>query len=105
MCSRVKYKTGTGTVIVGRNMDWTAKMGTQLYVMPKGIERQGMVEDNPAKWTSKYASVVSAVWDCAVADGMNEAGLTARMLYLAETQYGKRDTARPGLSVSIWVQY
>lgn len=105
MCSRVKYKTGTGTVIVGRNMDWTAKMGTQLYVMPKGIERQGMVEDNPAKWTSKYGSVVSAVWDCGVADGMNEAGLTARMLYLAETQYGKRDTARPGLSVSIWVQY
>ncbi|HXV79232.1 MAG TPA: linear amide C-N hydrolase, partial [Candidatus Binatia bacterium] len=36
MCSRIQYKTGTGTHIVGRNMDWTEKMGTKLYVFPKG---------------------------------------------------------------------
>lgn len=95
MSSRIKYRTGTGTVIIRWNMDWTAKMGTQLYVMPKGIERQGMVDENPAKWTSKYGSVVSTVWECVVADGMNEAGLTARMLYLAETQYEKRDHCPP----------
>jgi choloylglycine hydrolase len=105
MCSRIKYQTESGTVIVGRNMDWTETMGTKLCIMPKGIERQGMVDENPLKWTSKYGSVVATVWDCCTADGMNEAGLTARMLYLAETQYGKRDTTRPGISVSIWVQY
>jgi choloylglycine hydrolase len=105
MCSRIKYVTESGTVIIGRNMDWTEKMGTKLFVMPKGIARQGMVEENPLKWKSKYGSVVASVWDCCTADGMNEAGLTARMLYLAETQYGKRDATRPGLSVSIWVQY
>lgn len=60
----------------------------RLYVMPKGIERQGMVEEDAAKWTSKYGSVVSTVWECAVADGMTEVGLTERMVYLR-----KRSTA------------
>jgi hypothetical protein len=36
-------------------------MGTKLYVMPRGIERQGMTPTNPMKWTSKYGSVVGAI--------------------------------------------
>ena len=104
-CSRAMWTAKGQPVLVGRNMDWTARMGTKLYVMPKGIERTGLTEANPAKWTSKYGSVVATVWDCAAPDGMNEAGLTARSLYLAETKYGDRDPARAGLSVSIWVQY
>jgi penicillin V acylase-like amidase (Ntn superfamily) len=104
-CSRVLWNVKGQPVLVGRNMDWTGRMGTKLYVMPKGIEREGLVEINPIKWTSKYGSVVAASWDSAVSDGMNEAGLSARMLYLAETNYGDRDAARPGLSVSLWAQY
>jgi penicillin V acylase-like amidase (Ntn superfamily) len=105
MCSRVLWTADGQPVLVGRNMDWTERMGTKLYAMPKGIERQGLVETNPLTWTSKYASVTTAVWDCAIPDGMNEAGLTARALYLAETKYGDRDAAQPGVSVSLWCQY
>ena len=36
---------------------------------------------------------------------MNEAGLVANILYLAETKYGDRDLAREGISVSLWCQY
>lgn len=86
-------------------MDWTERMGTKLYAMPKGIEREGLVDTNPARWVSKYGSIVASIWDCAVADGMNEAGLTANALYLAETNYGKRDGSLPGVSVSLWIQY
>lgn len=105
MCSRILWNMEGQPVLVGRNMDWTERMGTKLYAMPTGIERQGLVETDPITWTSKYGSVVAAVWDCAVPDGVNEAGLTASMLYLAETGYGERDTTRPGLSVSLWAQY
>jgi penicillin V acylase-like amidase (Ntn superfamily) len=104
-CSRALWKPKGQPVLVGRNMDWTARMGTKLYVMPKGIEREGLVQDNPLKWTSKYGSVVATIWDGAAADGINEAGLNANVLYLAETKYGERDPARPGLSVALWVQY
>jgi len=104
-CSRALWKPEGQPVLVGRNMDWTERMGTELYVMPRGIERQGMTETNPASWTSKYGSVVAVIWDGATADGMNEAGLNANLLYLAETKYGDRDPARKGISVSLWAQY
>jgi len=105
MCSRIQYKTGSGTHIIGRNMDWTEKMGTTLCVFPKGIKREGLTKTNPAKWTSKYGSIAVGVWDGATTDGMNEAGLVANILYLAETKYGDRDPAREGISVSLWCQY
>ena len=105
MCTRLLWTAEGQPVLVARNMDWTERMGTKLYAMPRGIERQGMTPTNPMKWTSKYGSVVGAVWNAASADGMNEAGLVANLLYLAESNYGDRDAALAGLSVSVWAQY
>ena len=105
MCTRLLWTTEGQPVLVARNMDWTERMGTKLYAMPRGIERQGMTPTNPMKWTSKYGSVVGAIWNAASADGMNEAGLVANLLYLAESNYGDRDAALAGLSVSVWAQY
>jgi len=104
-CSRCMWTAEGQPVLVGRNMDWTAKMGTKLHVMPRGIKHTGMTEKNPLTWTSKYGSVVASIWDIATADGMNEAGLNANMLYLAESTFAERDTSIPGLSVSLWMQY
>lgn len=105
MCSRIQWKPQGQPILVGRNMDWTAKMGTKLFVIPKGVERDGLVDENPLRWTSKYGSVATVVWDCATADGLNEVGLSANILYLAEAGYGERDPSRPGLSISLWAQY
>jgi penicillin V acylase-like amidase (Ntn superfamily) len=105
MCTRILWTNEGQPILVARNMDWTERMGTKLYAMPRGIERQGMTPTNPMKWTSKYGSVVGAIWNAVSADGMNEAGLVANLQYLAESNYGERDDALPGVSVSIWVQY
>ena len=105
MCSRIEWTADGQPVLVGRNMDWTERMGTKLYVMPKGIERDGLVDENPLEWTSKYGSVATVVWDCATTDGLNEAGLSTNILYLAEARYGERDLSRPGLSIALWGQY
>lgn len=106
MCSRIQWKPEGQPVLVGRNMDWAAPtMGTKLRVMPKGVERDGLVDKNSLKWRSKYGSLVTTIWDSATADGINEAGLNANLLYLAETKYGERDPARPGLAVGLWPQY
>ncbi|QDU54841.1 linear amide C-N hydrolase [Aeoliella mucimassa] len=105
MCSRVKWTAEGQPVLVGRNMDWTARMGSKLYAMPKGVAREGLVDVNPLQWTSKYGSVVTIVWDCATSDGINEAGLCANLLYLAESNFGQRVTDLPGVSISLWVQY
>ena len=36
---------------------------------------------------------------------MNEKGFSANMLWLAESEFGKRDETRPGLCVSQWLQF
>jgi choloylglycine hydrolase len=68
-------------------MDWMSDMGSNLWVFPRGMRRDGAVGPNSIQWTSRYGSVVVSVFDAATADGMNEKGLVANLLYLAETRY------------------
>jgi penicillin V acylase-like amidase (Ntn superfamily) len=94
-------------VITGRTMDWFNDMETNLWAFPRGIERDGAAGSNSMRWTSKYGSVGTAMWDIGIADGMNEKGLVANMLYLVETKYPTptaNDARRP-LSLSLWAQY
>ena len=107
MCTRIKYETGTGSHITGRGMDWNDPTAqTDLWVFPRGMERDGGVGKNPIKWTSKYGSVVASFYGAASADGMNEKGLVGNVLYLAEADYGDAaKTGKPTLSIGAWVQY
>ncbi|QDK36706.1 linear amide C-N hydrolase [Bdellovibrio sp. NC01] len=104
-CTRVMWDHKNQDVIVGRNMDWSEETGSNMWLFPRGIARDGRVETNPLKWTSKYGSVVISMYDIGTADGTNEKGLTANILYLTESDFGPRDANLPGLSVSLWAQY
>jgi penicillin V acylase-like amidase (Ntn superfamily) len=104
-CTRVTYTGPENTVITGRTMDWFQPLYTNLWAFPAGIKRDGAAGANSISWIAKYGSVISAAYDAATADGMNEKGLVANLLYLGTAQYGRRDPARPGLSVAGWAQY
>ena len=104
-CSRVLWADNGQAVVVGRNMDWFEDMRTDLWAFPRGIARSGLVGDNSIAWTSKYGSVAASVYAMGTADGINEKGLVANLLWLAESDYGQRDPKVPGLSLSLWVQY
>lgn len=60
-----------------------------------------MAGNNSLKWTSKYGSVVTTGFDLASTDGINEKHLAAHLLYLVESDYGKRDEKIPGLAVHL----
>lgn len=107
MCSRIEYETGTGTYITGRGMDWNDPTAeTDLWVFPRGMERDGGIGKNPIRWTSKYGSVVASFYNAATADGMNEKGLVGNVLYLAEADYGDAaKTGKPTMSIGAWLQY
>ena len=98
------YVAENGLVITGRSMDWAEDMHTNLWAFPKGIVRDGAGGANTPQWTSKYGSVIASGYDVGSADGMNEAGLVANLLYLAESDYGAPDD-RPAMSISLWAQY
>lgn len=106
-CSRVVYETGNQTYITGRTMDWAdASAKTALWVFPRGMKRDGGVGYNPIKWTSKYGSIVTSFYDAGTADGMNEKGLVANLLYLNEADFGNvTKSDKESLSVGAWAQY
>lgn len=104
MCTRVVWPEANGAVLAGRNMDYHRDLGTNLWKLPRGVQRDDGVEGK-LKWTSKYGSVVAAAFDIISVDGLNEAGLAGHILWLAESCYGEYDSTRPILNQSLWLQY
>lgn len=104
MCTRVVWTGPSGDVLVGRNMDYHRDTATNLWSLPRGIERDDGVGGH-LSWTAKYGSVVAAAYDMMTVDGMNEAGLGGHILWLTESDYGTYDKSRPALSVAVWMQY
>lgn len=104
MCTRVVWPNANGSVIVGRNMDFHMDLLTNLWKLPRGIERHDGVEGN-FKWKAKYGSVVATAFDLIACDGMNEEGFAGHILWLAESDYGKADSSATQLSQAVWLQY
>lgn len=106
-CTRVVYKGPNGNIITARSMDWKDEIDANIWVLPRGIERNGEVGTSSIKWKSKYGSVIATAWDIATADGMNEKGLVTNVLWLVESEYPKfeKNSNKAGLSIAAWAQY
>ncbi len=104
-CTRLVYLGDNQNVITARSMDWKSDVGTNLWVFPQGMQRTGEVGPNSVKWTSKYGSVIATGYDISTTDGVNEAGLSANLLWLVESEYPPLTKGKPGLSIAAWAQY
>ena len=104
-CTRVVYQGNKDMVITGRTMDWKEDTRSNIWIFPRGMERNGEVGKDPMHWKSKYGSVVTAAYDICSTDGMNEKGLVANLLWLAESSYPQWNGEKPALSIAAWVQY
>jgi len=68
-CTRILWNDNKLAVLVGRTMDWPESTDPILTVFPRGMSRDGgragavmAVAENPARWTSKYASLVTTMY-------------------------------------------
>lgn len=111
-CTRVLWNDNKLAVVVGRTMDWPESTQPVLTVLPRGMKRDGgklgpqsVVAKNPARWTSRYGSVVTTVYGVGTADGVNEKGFAIHMLYLTATDFGPRDEGKLGVQAGLWGQY
>ncbi|HOO43166.1 MAG TPA: linear amide C-N hydrolase, partial [Bacteroidales bacterium] len=104
-CTRVVYSGPKGLIITARSMDWASEIPANLWVFPRGIERDGRVGPTSVTWTSLYGSVVASSFDMSTADGMNEKGLVANLLWLFESEYPPFDGSQKGLTIAAWAQY
>ena len=109
-CSRATWLGADGSVITGRSMDWPYDFNTHFYVLPRGTKNVGIA--GGLEWESRYGAVVAAgsmtpggPIDGAF-DGLNEKGLGANLLYLAEADFGKEPSPpKPKISMGAWVPY
>ena len=106
-CTRAVYLGPQETIITVRSMDWMSDLGSNLWAFPRGMKREGAAGPTSIRWTSKYGSVVASAFEAATADGMNEKGLVANLLYLAESEYVQPSPGdrRLPMSISAWTQY
>jgi choloylglycine hydrolase len=104
-CTRVLYIAEDGTVIVGRSMDWGEDMHSNMWVLPRGMARDGMGGANSFSWVSTYGSVIVSGYDIGTCEGMNEKGLVVNMLALVESDYGVVTPGGKAISISTWAQY
>ncbi|MBN9454843.1 MAG: linear amide C-N hydrolase [Bosea sp.] len=105
-CTRLVYLGASGRVVTARSMDWKSDVATNLWILPRGVERTGEAGPNSIRWTAKYGSVIASGYDISTTDGVNEAGLSANLLWLVESEYPKFDAgSKPGLTIAAWAQY
>jgi len=104
-CSRILFRGDGNLVITGRTMDWMEDIQSNVWLFPRGMERNGAAGPNSLSWTSQFGSVVLSVYDKGTTDGMNETGLVVNALYLSESDYGTPDRTRPLMAVTAWAQY
>jgi choloylglycine hydrolase len=105
-CTRLVFLGANGQVVTARSMDWKSDIVSNLWVLPRGMERTGQTGANTLRWTSKYGSVITSGYDISTTDGVNEAGLAANLLWLVESQYPEFDaSSKPGLTIAAWAQY
>ena len=104
-CTRALYIAKDGTVMVGRSMDWGEDMMSNMWVLPRGMQRDGRGGKNTISWVSKYGSLIVTAYDIGTAEGMNEKGLVVNELALVESNYGKPADGAKVISLSTWPQY
>ena len=104
-CTRVVYLGPSGNVLTARSMDWKVDLGTNLWIFPRGMQRDGKAGPHSLDWTSKYGSVIATGYDVSTTDGMNEKGMVANLLWLVESRYPEQPSSKPGLAISLWAQY
>jgi choloylglycine hydrolase len=103
-CSRVFWNDNP-VKLVGRTLDWSRNFDEVMWALPAGMERSGRAADNPAKWTSRYASLIIAGLDICTEEGINEKGLVVNLLFLDGTKYEARNSKRPGIAFYQWPQF
>jgi choloylglycine hydrolase len=59
-------------------------MVSNLWALPRGMERNGAAGDRSVTWTSRYGSLVVSRYDIATTDGMNEEGLVVNLQWEVE---------------------
>ena len=104
MCTRVLYQGTENVVLTARSCDWNEGMSIEIVILPRNVNYTSHLGKNPISWTSKHGSIVAFAYYMGTGDGINEKGLVANLLYLAESDYSSNPKSQD-LSILQWAQF
>lgn len=105
-CSRVLYQGDDNLYIVARSLDWKTPIPTNLYVYPRGMQKQSSDQPNHVEWISKYGAVYAVGYDGGITEGMNEAGLVVNGLFCKGTIYNEdKPNGKKQMSLAMFVAW
>ncbi len=105
-CTRIIYHGNDDLIVIGRSLDWKTPIPTNLYVYPRGMEKQGSDKPGAVTWTSKYGAVYAVGYDGGVTEGLNEKGLSVNGLFCKGTVYDNDSTVdRPPMSLAVFTAW
>lgn len=87
MCTNFKYPTAKdGTSCIGRTMEFPNEIPWQIGVAASDLKGQCMLVPNGKTWQAKYGVIGMSGFNNPqwYADGMNNAGLSAHLLYMPD---------------------
>lgn len=87
MCTNFAYPTAKdGTVCIGRTMEFPNEIPWQLAVAASDMKGECTLVPNGKTWQAKYGVIGMSAFDNPqwYADGMNNAGLSAHLLYMPD---------------------
>jgi choloylglycine hydrolase len=104
MCTRAFWNKNGMAMVVARTLDWETSDEPRLWAIPRGVERSGAAGPGSVEWTSRHGSIAMQAWGSVTSEAVNEAGLSARVLYLEASEWEAADE-RPALANLLWAQY
>lgn len=102
-CTGITLKSRDGSTVVARTIEWGGSdLNSRYVIVPRGYVQQSLLPDgkkNGLVFTAQYGYVGMAVeQDEIVAEGINEAGLSAGLFYFPH--YGQYETYDPAQKAS-----
>ncbi len=105
-CSRVLYEGNDSLYIVARSLDWRTPIPTNLYIYPRGIEKQSSDHPDRTSWISRYGAVYAVGYDGGITEGMNEKGLVVNGLFCKGTVYNEdASNGKKQMSLAVFVAW
>ena len=87
MCTAITVQTPQREVYFGRTMDFSYQLEPELYFIPKGYEWKNLLNTHKIRNQYSFMGIGQDISRIIFADGVNEMGFAAAMLYFPGYAY------------------
>lgn len=93
MCTAMTAQSPQGTTYFGRTMDFSYPLAPELYTVPRGFQWNNLLHTHRIRSQYSFMGIGQDLSPIILADGVNEKGFAAAVLYFPGAQYDSISSA------------